>query len=211
MLVLFDLDGTLTDPFAGIAAGIRHACSRLGRPAPSDEVVRSMIGPPFQETFGPVLGVPSHQVDEGIAHYRSVYETGGLYDAILYDGIESVVTAVRAAGHRVALATSKPADSAARVLAHFRLDHLFHFIGGASRDRSRTHKHEVIAHVLAQLGTSGDDAVMVGDRRYDVDGARHNGVPCIGVRWGYAEAGELEAAAPTRIVDNATQLQQALL
>lgn len=210
MLVLFDLDGTLTDPFHGIAEGIRHACRQLGAIVPPDSVLRGMIGPPFQESFVSVLGMADHLVDEGIAHYRSVYETGGLFNATVYDGVVAVLAQVRAAGHDVALATSKPTESATRVLAHFGLDPHFKFIGGASRDRSRHHKLDVIGHVLDEMGADSRDVIMVGDRSYDVEGARHWGIPTIGVRWGYGDPGELEAAGAAHIVETPTELGEAL-
>lgn len=210
MLVLFDLDGTLTDPFRGIAAGIRHACAQLDAAIPTDDVLRSMIGPPFQETFASVLGLPDHRVDEGIDHYRSVYEGGGLFDATVYDGVAAVLAQVQAAGHDLALATSKPTESATRVLAHFGLTAHFTFIGGASRDRTRHHKHDVIGHVLKEMGADSAQTIMIGDRRYDVEGARHWGIPTIGVRWGYAEEGELESAGAVHIAETPVHLGEVL-
>lgn len=209
MLILFDLDGTLTDPFVGIAEGVRHAFTKMGRPEPDHGEMRRLIGPPFQQSF-PAFGMLEHEVDEAIAHYRDVYEGGGLYKAYVYDGVHHELESLRSLGHTLALATSKPTGSAERVLAHFDLTDHFSFIGGASRDRARHQKHEVIAHVLEELGTGHDQIVMVGDRMYDVEGARHCGLPCVGVRWGYAEPGELEQAGAVAIAEQPADLRHLL-
>ena len=203
VLVLFDLDGTLTDPFAGISAGIIHVCTSLGRPVPSGAVLRSMIGPPFQDSFPAILGIDEGDVPDAIDLYRSVYETGGLFDASVYDGIHATLAALRATGHTLALATSKPTESATRVLEHFGLRHSFDFVGGASRDGTRHQKADVIAHVLAWHDETRNAAaarvtpsrpVMIGDRRYDVEGARAHGLRSIGAGWGYGDEGELAEA-----------------
>ena len=206
--MLFDLDGTLTDPYPGISAGIVHVCRMLGRPEPNVDVLRSMIGPPFQETFTEVLGIAHDQVDDAIGVYRSVYETGGLYDASVYDGISASLACLHNDGHVLALATSKPTESATRVLQYFGLDRWFAFIGGAARDGTRHHKADVIGHVLESVATkrNGQRVVMVGDRRYDIEGARAHGLSAVGVSWGYADPGELVDAGAERIVHHPSEL-----
>lgn len=198
VLVLFDLDGTLTDPFAGISAGIIHVCVSLGRPVPSASALRSMIGPPFQDSFPAILGIDAGEVPDAIELYRSVYETGGLFDASVYDGIHATLDALRATGHTLALATSKPTESATRVLEHFGLRGSFDFVGGAARDGSRHQKADVIAHVLAWHDEAAPRPsprpVMIGDRRYDIEGARAHGLRSIGAGWGYGDDGELTEA-----------------
>ena len=204
MLILFDLDGTLTDPFVGIAAGLRHAFDQLNLEVPSDEAVRALIGPPFEESL-PALGVPHDQVALAIKHYRESYnEGGGLFQATVFDGIVDVLAALRDDGHQLALATSKPTRSAARVLQHFRLHRYFDFIGGATVDGTRTRKEDVVGHVLESLDHA--TGVMVGDRRYDVMGARAFGLQSIGVTWGYAEPGEFEEHAPDHLATDPADL-----
>jgi phosphoglycolate phosphatase len=210
VLVLLDLDGTLTDPYVGISAGIRHAFEHLGVPVPHEAVMRSMIGPPFQETF-PALGVAHHQVDEAIAAYRSVYDDGGkLFEATLYDGIEHALDTLVAHGHTLALATSKPEGPARRIVEHFAILDRLTFVGGATADGSRRHKADVIDHVLRATGAHPSEAVMVGDRNVDVLGARAHGLHVIGVRWGYAELGELDNLQPTAIVEHPRELPDAV-
>ncbi|MCW2607608.1 MAG: family hydrolase [Frankiales bacterium] len=189
MLVLLDLDGTLIDPYDGITRCVRHALDALGHPAPPD--LRSFIGPPLQESFA-ALGVPD--VDRAVALYRKRFTGVGLYEHVLYDGVRPALTALVGAGLPLALATSKPEPFAVRILEHQGLLPLFDAVAGATLDGSRRSKADVVGHALRQIGVPGSDAVMVGDRVQDVDGARAHGVRSIGVRWGYAEPGELAGA-----------------
>ena len=209
MLVLFDLDGTLTDPYRGISGGLLHAFSQMGFPRPTEAQLRSMIGPPFQESF-PSLGVATHQIEQTIAHYRSVYNDGGLFDADVYPGIPQVLEHLVDVGHSLALATSKPAYMAERILEHFELRQWFAFVGGGAADGTRHHKHEVIEHVLANVASKPGQTVMVGDRSFDIEGARVHALPCISVRWGYASRGEIEALSPDGVVDHPHELPATL-
>jgi phosphoglycolate phosphatase len=208
--VLLDLDGTLTDPFVGIAKGIRHALSEMGVLVPSDDVLRTMIGPPFQDTF-PALGIPDHRIDEAIAAYRTVYDDGGaMFDAYVYDGIHDALESLRADGYLLALATSKPAPAAQKVIDHFEISPMLSFVGGATLDGSRRTKGDVIAHVLQSTGADVASSVMVGDRDVDILGARAHGIQTISVRWGYSEPGELELHKAAAIVDTTSELPDAV-
>ena len=210
--VLLDLDGTLTDPYDGITRCVLHALAALGHPAPDEAALRGMIGPPLQEGFAS-LGVPVAQLDEAVRLYRERFSTTGLYENRLYDGIPELLDDLRAAGRRLALATSKPEVFAQRILDHFRLADRFDVVGGATLDGTRRRKADVIADVLAATGSTGpvrDGAVMVGDRAQDVLGAQAHGLRCIGVRWGYAEPGELEAAGADPLVSTPAELLAAL-
>ncbi len=206
MYVLLDLDGTITDPFAGISAGIRHAFTHVGVAVPSEQTLRSMIGPPFQETF-PDLGIPLHRIEDAIHAYRSVYDEGGkLFDATLYDGIEKALDTLVDEGHLLALATSKPEGPAQRIVNHFGIHSKLVFLGGATADGARRHKADVIEHVLRSTGADPANSVMVGDRNVDILGAHTHGLHSIGVRWGYADPGELEALAPSALVGHPDEL-----
>ena len=210
MLVLLDLDGTLTDPFAGISAGIRYAFEHLGVPVPHEAVLRSMIGPPFQDTF-PALGIPHHQIDDAIAAYRSVYDDDGkLFEATVYDGIEHALDTLLEHGHALALATSKPEGPARRIVEHFGILDRLTFVGAATADGTRRHKADVIEHVLRSTGVHPAGAVMVGDRNVDVLGARAHGLQVIGVRWGYSDEGELDELHPTAIIQHPVELPGAV-
>ncbi len=204
MLILFDLDGTLVDPFVGIAMSLRHAFTQVGVAVPSDDVIRTMIGPPFEDALSR-LGVAPERVLETLAHYREMYNgQNAMFEATAYDGIASVLEELRSDGHELAVATSKPTPSAERVLAHFGLAEYFHFVGGATFDGTRRTKEDVVAHVLASCATR--PAVMVGDRRYDVIGARTHALTSVAVTWGYAEDGEFDAHPPDHAADTPSAL-----
>ena len=152
MLVLLDLDGTLTDPFAGMSRSFRHMFMSVGVQPPDEAGLRRLIGPPFNQSL-PQLGVPMSRVDEAIIAYRSVYDAGGaMFDAHVYDGIPEALDALLAAGHILALATSKPEIPAAKIVSHFGLASRLAFVGGATADGSRQHKADVIEHVLRTVG-----------------------------------------------------------
>lgn len=214
--VLLDLDGTVTDPYDGITRCILHALDGLGLPAPDEPSLRRVIGPPLQDGFA-ALGVAPGQVDEAVRLYRERFSTTGLYENRVYDGIPELLDDLRGAGRRLALAPSKPEVFAQRVLDHFGLADQFDVVGGATLDGTRRHKGDVIAHVLAATGSTptsteaqGHRAVMVGDRAQDVLGAQAHGLRCVGVRWGYAEPGELQAAGADPVVSTPAELLQAL-
>jgi phosphoglycolate phosphatase len=208
--VLLDLDGTLTDPFVGIAAGIRHALQVMGLPIPSDDVLRSMIGPPFEDTF-PALGVPETRMREAIDAYRSVYDNGGaMYNAYLYKGIIDALDHLRSDGYSLSLATSKPESPARKIIEHFGIASRLDFVGAATSDGARRTKGDVIAHVLRSTGAVAANCVMVGDRDVDVLGARSHGIPTIGVLWGYSADGELASHTPVAIISHASALPNAV-
>lgn len=208
--VLFDLDGTLTDPAAGITNSMSYALDALGLQPPDAEQLRGFIGPPLQEVF-PALGLDPPTCETAIRHYREYFAEKGLFENEPYTGIEQVLSVLRERGVRLAVATSKPTVFADRILEHFGLDHLFDCVSGAELDGSRRHKDDIIAHALRLLQLqSTDGVVMVGDREHDVLGARRIGMPCIGVRWGFGTDAELIAAGATRLVADREELLHAL-
>lgn len=210
MLILLDLDGTLTDPYDGISRCVVHALSGLGLAAPSRDVLRSFIGPPLQESFA-ALGLDEAAVVAALGLYRERFTEVGLYENRLYDGIPEAFAALRAAGNRLAVATSKPTVFAERIVEHFGLAQHLDLVVGATLDGSRRHKADVIGVVLQELAVLPADAVMVGDREQDVLGARAHGMRSIGVRWGYAAEGELESAGADELVSSPVELTEVLL
>lgn len=211
--VLLDLDGTLTDPYDGITRCVLHALAGLGLPAPEEPLLSRVIGPPLQEGFA-ALGVPAGQLGDAVRLYRERFTTTGLYENRVYNGVPEVLDELRAAGWRLALATSKPEVFAQRVLDHFGLADRFDVVGGATLDGARRHKADVIAHVLDRSGSPSGvgerPAVMVGDRAQDVLGAQAHGLRCVGVAWGYAEPGELKAAGADPVVSAPAELLAAV-
>ncbi|MGZ4506290.1 MAG: HAD hydrolase-like protein [Blastococcus sp.] len=198
-LVLFDLDGTLVDSSPGIWASVRFAAAQLGLPEPTPSQLRGMVGPPLQDGFALVLGVPVADVPRAVAAYRTHYAAGALLDVTVYDGIRPLLAALTDAGATLAVATSKPEPFAVRVLEHTGLLPAFAGVHGASLDGAVRHKEQVVAAALA-AHPGGRDPVLVGDRSHDVLGAAVHGLPCIGAGWGPAEAGELEAAGAAVVV-----------
>jgi phosphoglycolate phosphatase len=200
--LLIDLDGTISDSSPGIGRSLRAAFEACGYAAPNDEQVRAAIGPPFELSF-PRLGVAERDIARVIEAYRVRYEDAGMYENELYPGIVEMLTAL-AETFTLAVATAKPEPTARRIIQHFGLDQHFATVVGASPEvgGGRRTKAHVITHALAVLDIGpGPHAVMVGDRDHDVDGARHNGLDCLGVAWGFGSRDELRAAGATAIVE----------
>ncbi|WP_344246605.1 HAD hydrolase-like protein [Isoptericola hypogeus] len=216
-LVLLDLDGTLTDSAPGIVAGIRHAYGALGLPVPDDATLRTFVGPPITDSF-PAHGVPADRVAEAVRAYREVFAAGGMYDNRVFDGVPEALRELRAAGCTLAVATSKPEVYARPICDRFRLTALVDGVFGAPLDEGTSTKADVIAKALAALGrhspvdaAADGPAIMVGDREHDVHGAAEHGIGCLGVTWGYAAPGELEAAGAVALVDDVADLATAVL
>jgi phosphoglycolate phosphatase len=197
-LVLFDLDGTLVDSSPGIHAAVRYAAAALGLPEPTAPQLRGMVGPPLQDGFALVLGVPVVDVPRAVAAYREHYAAGALLQATVHDGVPALLAALRAARATLAVATSKPEPFAVRLLEHTGLLPAFASVHGATMDGLVRHKDQVVAAALA-AHPDGRDPVLVGDRSHDVLGAAAHGLPCIGAGWGPAEDGELETAGAVAV------------
>jgi phosphoglycolate phosphatase len=193
-LVLFDLDGTLVDSTPGIWASVRVAAAELGLPEPTADQLNAMVGPPLQDGFALVLGVPAPGVPRAVAAYRAHYAAGALLDVTVYDGVPELLAGLVGDGATLAVATSKPEPFAVRVLEHSGLRPFFASVHGATLDGTVRHKDQVVAAALA-AHPDGERPVLVGDRAHDVLGAAAHGVPCIGAGWGPAPDGELAGAA----------------
>lgn len=201
-LVIFDLDGTLTDSAEGIVASFRHALGAVGAPqmcgaVPDDDLARRIVGPPMHVTLGSMgLG---EKADEAIAAYRADYTSRGWSMNRMFDGIEDLLADLRAAGVRLAVATSKAEPTARRIVEHFGIDEHFEVVAGASVDGARSTKADVVAHALAQLDPVPGDVLMVGDRSHDVHGAAHHGIDTVIVDWGYGEEDFTEDSTVRRV------------
>ncbi|MGZ8180311.1 HAD hydrolase-like protein [Williamsia sp. SKLECPSW1] len=206
--VLFDLDGTITDSFDGIAASFRHALTTIGHPTPDASVVAGIAGPPMQDTFR-TLGLDDAAIDAAMTAYRARYTDVGWQENAVFPGMADLVRDLRASGRRTAVSTSKNETTARRILDHFGLGDCFEFIAGASDDGTRRTKSDVVAHALAGLGIDAThpdgvtDVVIVGDRSHDVHGAGEFGIPAVFVEWGYSLPGEVDDARwSVRTVDD---------
>ncbi len=190
--LLFDLDGTLTDPQEGIVACFRHALEGLRIPDPGQAALLDCIGPPLQESFARLAG--AERAADAVRLYRERFSTVGLFENAVYPGIPEVLAELRARGRRLFVATSKPHVFATRILEHFGLSSFFERVYGSELDGTRTKKGELIAWILEREGLRAEDGVMIGDRKHDVIGASENGMPCWGVLWGYGSREELTSA-----------------
>jgi len=194
-VLLFDLDGTLTDNYAGIAASIRHALMRLGAAEPSDEHLRGCVGPPLRGTFARLLETVERDVIErAIAHYRERFAELGWRENVAYPGIEEALRALRTAGARLMVCTAKPQVYAERIVAHFGFDAHMAAVYGADLAGELDDKGKLIAHLLTREAIDPADATMIGDRAHDIRAAHANRLRAVGVLWGYGTAEELCAA-----------------
>ena len=185
-LVLFDLDGTLTDSAEGVVASFRHALSAVGAPVPDGDLASLVVGPPMHHTLNS-MGLGMH-ADTAIAAYRADYTTRGWSMNSPFDGIPALLADLHAAGVRLAVATSKAEPTARQILDHFGLAKYFEVIAGASPDGTRAAKADVVAHALRQLAPLPQRVLMVGDRSHDVEGAAEHGIDTVVVGWGYGAA-----------------------
>lgn len=193
--VLFDLDGTLTDPREGITRSIAYALERMGLEPPPLDHLTFAIGPPMRRSLATLLGEPTPAaVEQALAHYRERFADVGLFENAVYDGIAETLGALGETGAALFVATSKPRVYAERIVAHFGLDRHFTAIHGCELDGTREDKRELLAHLLPHHGLDASRAVMIGDRGTDMAAARHHGVRALGVLWGYGSREELEAA-----------------
>ena len=206
--ILFDLDGTLTDSGEGIINSVCLALEHYGIPIPSRETLRVFVGPPLHETFQQ-FGVPADKADEAVEVFRSRYNTIGKFENYPYPGIRELLQTLSEHGHRLFVATSKPEITALEVLEHFDLSRYFEIICGATMDRSRIDKSDVIAYLLQQAGTA-ENTVMVGDTAFDVLGAASHSIPTIGVSWGYGSILDMQSAGATAIANTPEELLQLL-
>lgn len=212
-IVLFDLDGTVSDSAPGILAALRHAFAAHDLPWLDADGERHILGPPFYESLPPLIGdVPLMSVIDSYREHYSADGSGSMYDTVVFDGVADVLADLAAAGTRLAIATSKPEYYAVPIVEHLGVHVHFEVIGGDALDGSRQTKALVIEDVLRRLGNpAADEILMVGDRSHDVLGARAHGIETVAVTWGYAMPDELDQAAPKAIVDTAKDLHAILL
>ncbi len=198
--ILFDLDGTLTDSGEGIINCAVYALEAFHLPIPPREQMRVFVGPPLHETFLK-FGILPEQTDEAVRIFRSRYIPIGKFENKPYDGIHALLARLKADGHRLYVATSKPERTAIEILEHFDLAQYFELICGASMDLTRNTKADVIAYLLGLCGGT-QNAIMVGDTEFDVLGAKAHSIPTIGVSWGYGEVQNMVDAGAVAIADS---------
>ena len=208
-MILFDLDGTLTDSGPGITRCVQYALASFGIEEPDLEKLNCYVGPPLLESFMNFAGLGCEEAQQAITKYRERYEAEGIFENEVYGGIPEVLAYLKEKGKILAVASSKPEKYVEQILEHFEIRKYFTVVTGSEMNETRTDKGEVIAETLRRLGAedSRSDVVMVGDRSYDVIGARENGLLCVGVSYGYGGREELEAAGAAKVCDTPEELK----
>ena len=198
--VLWDLDGTLTDPGLGITNSVMHALEKAGEAIPPREELYKFIGPPLIWSFMNFCSFIEEKARQAVADYREYFTDRGIFENEVYPAIPAALKELREAGYTLAMATSKPEDFARRIAVHFGFFDDFALITGSLMDETRLSKGEVIATVLEKLQVPASDCVMIGDREHDVIGAKQHSMRVIGVLYGYGSREELEAAGADYLV-----------
>ena len=210
--LLFDLDGTLTNPKEGITKCVQHALRAFSMDEPDLEKLVPFIGPPLHQSFIDFYGFTAEQADKAVQVYRERFSTVGLFENYPYPGISDMLQILQKQGKVMAVASSKPTIFVTQILEKFELAQYFQVIAGSNLDGSRVHKKDVITAVLQQLDNPpAEQVLMIGDRKFDVQGAKELDIDCVGVRFGFAAPYELENAGAIYIAETVTDLQQYLL
>lgn len=206
--ILFDLDGTVTDSAIGIINSVMYALNKLGVEPEDKGELYKYIGPPLQESFQKYAGFSEEKAKKGVEYYREYYKVTGIFENIVYEGIEDLLKLLREKNKCIILATSKPEVYAKQILEHFNLAAYFNYIAGSELDGRRTKKDEVISYALEGCGICDlSKVIMIGDRENDIIGAKKAGVKSLGVLYGYGDRNELETAGADFIVDTVEELK----
>ena len=203
--ILFDFDGTVFDTVEGITKSIQHAIRKHGMDAELEEL-RCFAGPPLVDKFMEVFGVPDEEAEQLVVDFRERYAPIGVYESEPFPGIHDLLAALRRAGKTLGVATSKPQNMAELLLERSGLLDCFDVIVGSDPKLNNNAKWEVVTRAMERCGATPECTVLIGDTKYDVAGARHCGIPCVGVRWGYASEGEMEEAGAAAMVETMEDL-----
>lgn len=209
--IFFDLDGTLTDPQEGITNCVKYALEYYGIHETDYSNLLRFIGPPLIHSFRQYYGFDQEKALEAVAKYRECFSSVGIFENKVYEGIYDLLQALTDNGHILVLATSKPRIFAERIMAKYRLRPYFKLISGSELDGTRNNKDEVIEYAIDKLKCPRNKIIMVGDRKHDILGAKKCHIVSCGVRFGYAEKGELETAGADYMADNLSELLQILM
>lgn len=206
--ILFDLDGTLTDPKEGITRSVEYALNKFDIAVEHLDLLLPYIGPPLYDSFVQIQGLTEEQAAQAVVYYRERYSTLGMFENNVIPGIPELLEALAGMGYTLYVATSKPTVFAEQILKHYGLDGYFKHVAGSNLDGTRSRKREVIQYVLDQNAIAAEGAIMIGDREHDIIGAKGCGVASVGVLFGYGSEAELSAAGADYIASTVEQLQE---
>lgn len=216
--LLFDLDGTLTDPMEGITTSVQYALKAFGIEEPDLQKLTPFIGPPLRDSFMRFYGFDEVQAEEAVAKYREWFAPKGIFQNKIYEGMPQMLAMLKEKGKVLAVASSKPQVFVEKVLHYFNIYEYFTVIVGSELDGGRESKEEVVEEALRQLGVTAGNcdkwgenaAVMIGDRKFDIRGGKEHGLVAVGVNYGYAEEGELTEAGADYVADTVEELGRIL-
>lgn len=213
--ILFDLDGTLTDPKIGITTCVQYALHKMGIEEPDPDRLEPFIGPPLIDSFREFYAMNEEEAVRAVEYYRERFSTVGLFENEVYSGIPELLARLKKDGRKLAIASSKPTVYVKKILEYFSIYEYFDIIVGSELDGTRCRKEEVVEEALEQLSADDKfrkrDAVMIGDRKFDIEGAKAHEIPSIGVNYGYAADNELMEAGADCVVGNVKELSEVLL
>ena len=212
--ILFDLDGTITESAPGIVKSVRYALNKMKYEVRDEEELLRFIGPPLIDSMKKFYGMNDEQAEQAVVFYREYFSEKGLFENSVYDGIEECLKQLKEKGKILAIATSKPEEYSVRIAEHFGFSNMFDNICGATMDKSRTRKADVIRYTLKTLGITDENkssVLMVGDRRHDIIGAKENGLDSMGVLYGYGDRDEIEKAGATYIAETPGDISEIIL
>lgn len=209
--IIFDLDGTLTDPGTGITNSVMYALKKFGIDAERSELYK-FIGPPLRESFNVYYGFDEVRAEQAVHYYREYFSEKGIFENELYPGMGELLLALKYDGRKIYLATSKPMEYSIRILEHFKIHEYFDFISGSNMDGSMNAKKDLIGCLVPHIGNDYPAGViMIGDRKYDIEGAKYHNIDSGAVLYGYGDLSELQAAEPTYLIENMEKLANLLL
>ncbi|WP_054940488.1 HAD family hydrolase [Paenibacillus ihuae] len=206
--ILFDLDGTLTDPKEGITRCVEYALNKFGIEVAHLDLLLPYIGPPLYDSFVQIQGLPEEQAAQAVIYYRERYSTIGMFENSVIPGIPQLLEALQGMGYTLYVATSKPTVFAEEILRYYGLDGYFKHVAGSNLDGTRSKKREVIQYVLDQNAIAPEEALMIGDREHDIIGAKGCGVASVGVLFGYGSEEELSSSGADYMASTVEEIQE---
>ena len=200
--ILFDLDGTLTDPYLGISNAVKYSLKKFNIIDNDEKKLKLFIGPPLQKSFMEYYGFDKNKSKIAVEYYREYYFEYGLYENKIYDNIENILKIINGKNKNCILATSKVIDIADKILKYFKINNYFYDIVGSNLDGTLVEKEDIIKYIIEKNNLNKNETIMIGDRKYDIIGANRNNIHSIGVMYGYGSKEELEEVKPTYFCEN---------